>query len=286
MRSKLFVPGSRPELFEKAWRSEADALSFDLEDAVVPAEKARSRQSIAKAIDERSAASGKTVIVRVNPLQSPEFESDLAAVVRPGLDTVNVPKVDTPEAVRIAARRLGELETQRGLERPVGLLVNIETPRGLRHAADIATAHDRVVGLQLGFGDLFAPFGIERTPTTLTPIWLTVRLAAAEAGIPAYDGAFVRIADAAGFRAEAEAARAVGFAGKSCVHPSQVPIANRVFFPTEAEIETARRIVAQADEMNARGVGAFVVDGVMFDGPFIARAREIVRLSAEGARDV
>jgi citrate lyase subunit beta/citryl-CoA lyase len=284
MRSKLFVPGSRPELFEKAWRSEADALSFDLEDAVAAGAKAEARKYIAATLDAESADRRKIVIVRVNPFESDRFDSDLDAVVRPGLDVLNLPKVEQPETVREVARQLDRLESRRGLKRRVGLLVNIETPAALRRAVEIATANGRVVGLQLGFGDLFSPLGVERTPASLAPVRLAVRLAAGEAGIPAYDGAFVDVSDLSAFRAEAEAARAMGLAGKTCIHPGQVPIANSVFFPREAEIEAARRVVAKADEMEARGVGAFTVDGVLFDGPLIARAREIVRLAAERGR--
>lgn len=282
MRSKLFVPGSRPELFEKAMRSGADAISFDLEDAVLVDNKATARAEVAAAIG-RAVGSRKTIIVRVNPVGGAFFESDLDAVVRPGLEVVNLPKVEDGEAVRLACDILERLEQGRGLDRRIGVLANIETPRGLRKAAEIAASSDRIVGLQLGFGDLFEPLGIERSIATLTPIWLAVRLAAAKSGVPAYDGAFVGVSDLAAFRAEAIAARAVGFAGKSCIHPTQIEIANAVFLPSAAEIERARRIVSAADEMVARGVGAFTVEGVMADGPFITRARDILKM-AELAR--
>ena len=121
---------------------------------------------------------------------------------------------------------------------------------------------------------------------TLLHVRLFCRLAAAEVGVPVYDGAFVGVADPDGFRAEAEAARAVGLAGKTCVHPSQIAIANAVFAPTPAQVERARRIVAAADEMEPRGVGAFTVDGVMADGPFIARAREILKIAGQAGADV
>lgn len=283
MRSKLFVPGSRPELFDKAWASAADAISLDLEDAVAAEAKARARAAVAEALPK--APGDKTVIVRVNPVESPLFEPDMDAIVRAGLDIVNLPKVESVEAVQRAALMLERIERGRGLARRVGLLINIETPRGLRKAAELAAASERIVGLQLGFGDLFAPLGIQRSLATLTPIWLAVRLAAGEAGVPAYDGAFVGIADLDAFRAEAEAARGVGFAGKSCVHPTQVPIANAVFMPTAAEIEKARRIVTAAAAMDARGVGAFIVDGAMADGPFIARARAVLELAELARRD-
>jgi citrate lyase subunit beta/citryl-CoA lyase len=281
MRSKLFVPGSRPELFDKAWQSAADAISFDLEDAVAQERKAEARDHVAKALGRRAGA-GKVAIVRVNPWGEPLFGDDLAAVVQPGLDIVNLPKVESAEPILETARLLDRLERENAVGHRVGILANIETPRGLRMAAEIALSHDRVVGLQLGFGDLFEPLAIERSALALAPVRLAVRLAAAEAGIDAFDGAFVGVSDGEAFRLDAEAGRALGLAGKSCIHPSQIGIANRVFFPRAAEIETARRIVAKADEMLARGVGAFMVDGVMADGPFIDRARAVLRI-AEGA---
>ena len=284
MRSKLFVPGSRPELFDKAWRTDADALSFDLEDAVPADSKARARALVAEALDHAPRPRSKITIVRVNRPDGPDFDEDIQAVVQPGLDLINLPKIEDAQAVREAARKLNELEGQRRIDRRIGILVNIETPRGLRNAARIAASSDRIAGLQLGFGDLFAPLGIEMSLATMTPIWLALRFAAAEAGVPAYDAAFVRVSDLGAFRAEAMSARSIGFAGKSCVHPTQVPIANSVFFPSESEIDTARRVAAKADEMDARAVGAFVMDGVMYDGPFVARAREILRLSKTGAR--
>lgn len=286
MRSKLFVPGARPELFDKAWRSEADAISFDLEDSVVAEKKIEARALVAKEFQRDQVARVKTLIVRVNLVHSTLFEGDLDAIVQPGLDVVNLPKVEDVEAIQSACAILDRLERERGIPRRISVLANIETPRGLRKAAEIAASSDRIVGLQLGFGDLFEPLGIERTFATLTPVRLAVRLAAAEAGIPAYDGAFVSISDLEGFRTEAMAARAVGLAGKSCVHPTQIAIANSVFFPSAVEIEKARRIVTVADEMQPRGVGAFTVDGVMADGPFIARARQILKMAGPQRDDV
>jgi citrate lyase subunit beta/citryl-CoA lyase len=280
MRSKLFVPGSRPELFDKAYLSAADAISFDLEDAVAADRKDEARRLVAGELARRRGEGLKISIVRVNGLEGELFAADLDAIVQDGLDVLNLPKIERPDEIRHVAKLLDRLEAERGVKRPIGILANIETPRGVRLAAEIASAHMRVVGLQLGFGDLFEPFGISRSePMALNAIRLAIRLAAAEAGLPAYDGAFVGVTDIAGFRAEAELARQFGLAGKSCVHPTQVEIANEVFFPRASEIAAARKVVVAADEMLSRGVGAFTVDGAMVDGPFIARARAIVALA-------
>jgi citrate lyase subunit beta/citryl-CoA lyase len=285
MRSKLFVPGSRPELFDKAWSSAADAISFDLEDAVVSDRKAEARSHVAESL-ARHVDNQKIAIVRVNPWGEKLFVDDMAAVVRPGLDIINLPKSEGAEPIIETARLLHRLEREKGIGRRIGILANIETPRGLRMAAEIAIADERVIGLQLGFGDLFEPLAIERSPAALLPVRLAVRFAAAEASIHAYDGAFVAVSDGEAYRADAEVARALGLAGKSCVHPSQIAIANAVFFPRPAEIENARRIVDKADEMLARGIGAFTVDGVMADGPFIDRARAVLRIAQSAGRHV
>jgi citrate lyase subunit beta/citryl-CoA lyase len=158
-----------------------------------------------------------------------------------------------------------------------GILVNIETPRALRRAAELALAHPRVCGLQIGYADLFEPAGIARdAEAALDHVRVAVRLAAAEAGMPAFDGALAAIASPERLMAEARAAKRLGFAGKSCIHPSQVAAVNAAFLPTETELAHARRVLDAAREAQAKGIGAFTVDGQMVDAPFIARARALL----------
>jgi citrate lyase subunit beta/citryl-CoA lyase len=280
MRSKLFVPGSRPELFPKAMAGTADAISIDLEDAVAPTRKAEARDTVAAFLPTVAAARSKVVIVRVNGLRTPHFEADVAAVARDGLDLLNVPKLESAEEVLEAAAALDAAEraSQHPPSRPVGLLLNIESPRGLRNAAAIACAHPRVAGLQIGYGDLYEPLQIARDDAAAVhATMLAVRLAAGEAGVFAYDGAFTGVNDPDGFLAEARTARRLGFLGKSCIHPSQVALANDAFRPAQAEIAHALRVIDAARDAQARGLGAFMVDGRMVDGPFVARAHWIVR---------
>ncbi|MGF6768210.1 citrate lyase subunit beta/citryl-CoA lyase [Paraburkholderia sp. GAS199] len=279
MRSKLFVPACRPEFFDKALAGNADALSIDLEDSVAERDKGVAREAAASWLAKLGTVE-KSVIVRVNGLETPHFEADMEAVVKDGLDIVNVPKIESAEDVRKIDTLLEELETCAGLTRRVLLLANIESPKGLRLAAEIATASDRVVGLQIGYGDLFEPIGVDRHQrAALDHVLLQVRLAAAEAGIEAYDGAFARVADLDGFVGEAERARAFGFAGKTCVHPRQVDAANRVFGPSAEQIAFARRVVEAWDAALARGHGAVSVDGVMIDQPYAKRAAELCAMA-------
>ena len=278
MRSKLYVPASRPELFDKALASEADAISFDLEDAVQERRKVEARRTLHAFLKETPPRPrGKTLIVRVNGLQTAHFEADVAAVAWPSVDMINVPKPESAEDVRAAAAVLARYEAGRGIARPIGILANVESPRGLRLAFEIASADPRVVGLQLGLGDLFEPFGIDRADArAVYGMQLAVRLAAAEAGVWACDTVYGAVKDPDGYTREAEGARRLGFIGKSCIHPSQVPLANAVFRPSDAEIAAAVRVVDAARGAETDGIGAFLVDGRMIDIPFIERAEAIV----------
>jgi citrate lyase subunit beta/citryl-CoA lyase len=282
MRSKLFVPGSRQELFAKAAASSADALSFDLEDAVTPDRKAEARAAVGAWLQSSVQGGRKINIVRTNGLSSGMFEKDLQAIVGPGLDVLNLPMVESGDDVHDAAKALRRFESAAGVERRIGILANIETPRGVRLAAEIATADPHLIGLQIGYADLFEPFGVSRSDGhAVNHIRITVRLAAAEARLPAYDGAFAIVSEPGQFRMECEAARNLGLAGKSCIHPSQVPIANECFMPRPSEVDWARRVLAAAKEAAEKGVGAFVVDGQMIDEPFVAGARAIVALAEQ-----
>ncbi|RMX06500.1 CoA ester lyase [Corticibacter populi] len=284
MRSKLFVPGDRPELFEKAYRSEADAISLDLEDAVAPARKAQARENVRqwlaqwRQMPERHA--GKITIVRINAPGSDWFEQDLDAMVQPGVDMINLPKPTDAASVAAIAETIRKLERARGLTTPVRLLLNIETPAALRNAASLACAAPCVAGLQLGLADLFEPNGIDRSERlALAQVLLQVRLAASEAGVDAYDGAFADIRNPAGFEEEAALARRLGFAGKTCIHPSQVALANAAFQPTTAQIESAQKVLLAAQQAQLQGNGVYVVDGKMVDAPFVARAQATVTLA-------
>lgn len=278
MRSKLFIPGTRPELFAKALASAADAICIDLEDAVAEPRKNEARETVRQLLMRGDAASSsKTLIVRVNAMDTPHFAQDIAAVAQPGVHLINLPKPPSAAHVRSAVEAIERAEQANGVQAPIGLLLNIETPSALRTAAELALAHPRVAGLQLGLGDLFEPLGIaRREPAAIQQAMFAVRIAAGEAGLYAYDSAFADIRDAEGFRAEALLARNLGFLGKTCIHPSQIAIANEVFLPTDEEIAHACKVVEATREADAQGIGAYVVDGKMIDIPFVIRARAIV----------
>lgn len=288
MRSKLFVPASRPELFSKAIASAADAISFDLEDAVAVESKGMARAALESFLRGNSdspvsaqvSQTQQTLIVRVNAVDTAHFDADLNASIWPTLQIINLPMVESPKAICLAAEKIAKLVEARGINRPVGILANIESPRGLRMAADIATAHPSVVGLQIGYGDLFAPLGIlSGEPSATQFVRTAVRMAAGEAGIAAYDGAYVNFQDREGFRLDSMAARHLGFAGRSCIHPSQIEVMNEVFMPSKAELAHALKVVRAAEINLGAGVGAFTVDGRLVDGPFITEAKNLLALA-------
>ena len=278
MRSKLFVPGVRPELFAKALAGDADALSFDLEDSVPVEAKDVARGAVVECLrSEAARVSGKILIVRSNALDSAHGEADLLSLAGTGVDMVNLPKVERVDEVLAAVALLERAESMQGVGQPIRLLLTIETPCGLRRAAQLASAHPRVAGLQLGLADLFEPLGIDRRdPANLHAALFELRVAAGMAGVFACDGAFADLRDDAAFRVEALMARRLGYIGKSCIHPRQVPLANDVFRASADEIARARRIVEAADRAAAEGRAAFIVDGQMIDPPFVKRAQAML----------
>jgi crotonobetainyl-CoA:carnitine CoA-transferase CaiB-like acyl-CoA transferase/citrate lyase beta subunit len=287
MRSKLFIPGSRPELFLKALQGQADAISIDLEDAVAEERKDEARAHVAAFLRSPQAlASGKVIIVRVNALGTPHFEADVLAVAQPALTLLNLPKAESQGDIAACAAMLARAEAANQMARPIRILANIETPAGLRMARQIGGADPRVAGLQLGFADLFEAHGIARRDrANVHAAMFSLRMAAAEAGVFAYDGAFPDIRDGAGYLEEAQMARRLGFWGKSCIHPSQVALANRAFGADQAELAHARRVLDAARDAAASGRAAFTVDGKMVDIPFIRRAEAIVAAGAQSAPD-
>jgi citrate lyase subunit beta/citryl-CoA lyase len=280
-RSKLFVPGSRPELFDKAMRSGADAISIDLEDAVASAERPMARQAVAQFLDlqaDQEDPAGPDVVVRVNSRVSGLMIEDLMAIVRPGLAVINLPKVEDPVDVVVCAEVIEYLVGQNDCPEPVTILVTLESPTGIRRADEIAKAHPLVTGLQFGVGDFAISMTMQASTTRLMPIWMSLVGAAREADIAVYDSAFTDIADLEGFDVWAREAKACGFVGKSCVHPSQVLPCNRVFNPTRREIEMAQEVVDAYDEAVAAGRGALTFKGQLVDYPIAEDARRIAQL--------
>jgi citrate lyase beta subunit len=280
MRSKLFVPAIRPDLFSKAVSSQADAVCFDLEEGVPADRKAEARENLSVFLGTFDSASHPALLVRVNHATSANLRLDLEAIVGPDLTAIALPKVETTKEISFVDELLTKIEYARGITYPIALLITIESARGLRCASKLAQSSPRIIGLQLGFADLFEPIGITSTNAfARNHVRLMLRLAAAEESIDCYESAYPFFRDEPGFVAQLKDARSLGFVGASCIHPSQINVANGVFAPTDEEIEYAKGILNAAEEANQKGSAIAQYNGKMIDAPFLLRARSILAAS-------
>jgi citrate lyase subunit beta / citryl-CoA lyase len=258
-RSMLFVPGNRADLAAKAPRSEPDVVVLDLEDAVPPAAKTDARATTQQAAT--ALALSRSVCVRVNPPATPWFADDVASLAD-GLSAVVVPKLESAAQLAEVADALGG--------RPV--VAGIETVRGVADARHVLGPP--VVACYFGAEDYVADLGGVRTPDNaeVAHARAYVAMAARLAGVPALDMVTLDFGDDERFRSEAHQARALGYAGKLCIHPAQVDLANQAFRPTDEEVDWARRLLGAFDDAGGMTI-AF--EGQMVDEVVAARARAI-----------
>lgn len=268
LRSLLFAPGSDEHKLHKALESAADAVVADLEDAVPPEEKTAAREVVR---DVLSTGARPVTAVRVNGFDTTYFRDDSALVSDLAPDAVVLPKA-TPEAVAAL-----------GLDGPPVIAI-VETAEGLRLAYETARA-PRVVALVLGAADLGAELGLEPRGDGLEILYarskVVVESAAASIRAP-FDIVYLDFQDQEGLEEQARLARSLGFRGKACIHPDQVEAVNRVFAPTAAELDWARRVVEAFEEAEVTGRGVVAFDGTMVDLPVVERARRILA-EAKGA---
>ena len=258
-RSYLFVPGNRPDRFEKARQSRADAVILDLEDAVQSTHKDLAREAVASWLKP-----ARPAYVRINAEGTPWFERDLEVVGLPGVLGVVLPKAERPEQVaKVAARLTGEA-------RVVPL---VETALGIWNAGELAQA-PLVERLAFGAVDFMLDTGISGEQEELLYARSRLVLASRVASIlPPVDGVTMALDDLTRLQEDVVRARRLGFGGKLCIHPKQVETINQGFVPTEAELAWARRVLEAAD---STGVGALRLDGELIDRPVIERARSIL----------
>lgn len=287
-RSELATPASNAHMCEKAARSSADLVFLDLEDACAPSAKESARGI---AVDALTGLDwGRTVrAVRVNGLETPWCHGDVVEIVsgaRDDLDVLIVPKARTGRDVWWFDVLLTQLEAELGLQRPIGLEVLIEEAEGLANAVEIARSSDRLEAIILGAGDLSASLKA-RVDANFDPVgdypgdfWHFARVqvltAARVAGIDAIDAPFPAYRDLDGYRTGALRAALLGFDGKWAIHPDQVPVANEVFSPTAAEVETARAAIEAYRSAESEGVGAISHDGRLVDAAHMRLAANVL----------
>lgn len=292
-RSELSTPGSNPKMIERAAGGDADLVFLDLEDAVSPNEKVPSRKFIVEGLNNLDWGK-KTRAVRINGTHTHWCYEDLVEVVTgagKNLDVIIVPKPKSPRDVWFVDTLLTQLEEQLGLEAGrIGLELLIEETEALANVEDIAACCPRIEALILGFGDFSASQGMRlslhgkgegKYPGDPWSYHRNRMIVAARAnGLDAIDGPFADFRDDEGYRREATWASALGAVGKWAIHPAQVPIANEVYSPTDAEIARAQQVIAQVHEAEEAGAGAANAGGVMID----AATARLYEVTLERAR--
>lgn len=279
-RTFLFVPGNHSHRVAKALAAQADAVILDLEDAVAIGEKVAARALVVDALQCPHAVRG---YVRINALSTPFAFGDIEHVVQPGVDGIVLPKLESVEALYTADWLIAQYERERGLDAgAIELMPIIETGAGLARIDALAVAAHRMARvrrLAFGAGDFTLDMNLvwEADESTLLSYRSTLVLASRAAGLEApIDTVWVRLDDHDGFVHSVERARALGFQGKLCIHPSQCALANRVFSPSADDIRRARAIVDAFRRAEADGVASIRLDGEFIDYPIVERAQRML----------
>ena len=302
-RSELAVPGSQPQMFEKAAISDADVIFLDLEDAVAPDEKEQARKNIIKALNEVDWGT-KTMSIRINGLDTHYMYRDVVDVVEQAgerLDLIMIPKVGTAADVYAVDMMVTQIEDAKGLSNRIGFEHIIETALGMQNVTEIAGASKRNESLHFGVADYAASMrarttvigGVNENYAVLTDpladgsrethwgdMWhyaLARMVVAARAnGLRPIDGPFGDFSDHDGYKAAAYRAAVLGCEGKWAIHPSQIALANEVMSPSEDEITKAKRIIEAMAEAETAGKGAVSLDGRLIDYASIRQAEVLV----------
>lgn len=281
IRSWLIAPANRRDMVQNFPSRFADCVVIDLEDGTPDTEKAQARSHLPVQVEAlRQAKLRSLLYVRVNAPHSIHHLDDIAAAGQTAVDGIVIPKLGTPDQLRGAARALAEAERTAG--RPLKIIGGIESALGVLNATELAFGDSHLVALYFGAEDFATDVGgMRRTPGGQEVLYARSRvvLAAKAARLLAIDQGVLEIRDDRRFIEDAEQARDLGYDGKVCVHPRQAELANRVFRPTNEEIDRSRRLLDACREAEQRGIGVIDFEGLMVDGPLIRRAEAICRLS-------
>ncbi len=309
-RSELAVPGSQPQLFEKAAKSAADVVFLDLEDAVAPDDKPSARKNVIQALRDIDWGT-KTMSVRINGLDTHFMYRDVVDVIEQAgerLDLIMIPKVGTAADVYAVDMLVSQCETAASRKKRIGFELIIETALGMQNVHEIACASRRNESLHFGVADYAASTRARTTNigganphyAILTDkddqggrdlhwgdMWhyaLARMVVAARAnGLRPIDGPFGDFSDAEGYRAGGHRAAVLGCEGKWAIHPSQVAFANEICSPSEAEVTKAKRILEAMAQAQAEGKGAVALDGRLIDLASIRQAEVLVAKAAQVA---
>ena len=280
-RSMLFLPGNNPNMLINGNCLGADAVIFDLEDAVAPDQKDAARilvRNTMRYMDFR----GCEIIVRINSIDTPYWKQDIDTILPYKPNLILLPKTGCAEDVRQADAYISEVEARLGMEKnTVGLMPLIETALGVENAFAIATGADRVEALFLGAEDLTADLRCKRTKEGREIEYARTRLvvAARAAGVEVYDTPFTDVNDDEGIWKDAQLAKALGFTGKASISPRHVEVINQVFSPTQKDVDYAYEVMDAIALAKEQGKGAIALHGKMIDAPIVARAQQTIAMA-------
>ena len=280
IRSLFFAPANRRDLVAKFPRFAADCYVIDLEDGTPPDHKASARAGIAALVADlrKQARLPGVLTVRVNEPESDHYLDDLAAALASDVDGIVIPKLESVEQLFPALHRLRRLDRDAPRSEPRFIVGGLESIAGVANAATLCRADPSLAAVYFGAEDLASELGARRTAGAAEVQYARshVLLHAKAARIVAIDQAVVEIRDDKHFETDANAGRDLGYDGKICLLPRQLAVANRVFSPSDADLDHARRLIARYDEATARGIGTIDFEGKMIDGPLLKRAQRMV----------
>lgn len=272
LRSLLFVPGNNSRFLEKAKSLQADIVCFDLEDSVPVEEKKSARNLIKNALKNRSSYNSE-IYVRTNSPASGMIPDDLQEIVQLGIDGIVIPKVNTPNEIKKIEKTMLGLEKKRKLK-PIELMASIESTEGVVNAYYIASCSKRVSALIFGVFDLLNDLGIEYTKKAEGAVYSRTKIPvdARAAGKYAIDAIWQDLDDIEGLEQDSFTAKNLGYVGKSIIHPNQINVVHKVFYPTSLEIDWAKKVINAYDLAKKNKKGATTVDGKMIDEVHYKRA--------------
>src|SRR5262245_29488145 len=279
LRSMLFTPANHARRVEKALTLGADGVILDLEDAVAAAEKPAARDALREALGKPRSC---LLYARVNGLGTEWCYGDLVAIVRPGLDGLLVPKVESAADVKTVDWLLGELEREQGIARgTLDIIPIIETGKGLAAINEICASGGRLRRVVFGAADFTLDMNMQwtRGEAELAQARAAIVLASRVAGIePPLDTVWARLQDAEGLRASVQSSFDMGFQGRMCIHPDQIAVVHEIFTPSAEEYVRAQKIVVAFSEAERAGLASIRVDGQFVDYPIVEKARRTVAI--------
>ena len=275
-RSLIFVPGNNPRFLEKAKKIQADIVCFDLEDSVPDDEKTSARKLIKNALKSRSEYSS-SIFVRTNSPLSGKIPSDLKEIIQKGIDGIVIPKVNNVTELKKIQKTLSGLEKSQKLK-PIQIIPSIESAEGVVNSYPIASFGKRVTAIVFGIFDLLNDLGVEYTKDSPGGKYSRYKIPvdAAAAGISAIDGIWQDLNDLKGLQKDCNFGKSLGYAGKSVIHPDQISMVHKSFYPNKTEISWAEKVCKVYVKSTKKGKGATTVDGKMIDEVHYKQAKALL----------